>query len=119
MEDFDERQSRLNGLSEAGSVNSVDIDELDDLELIAETYRDVFEGSEDFDRALKIVKDFIRLAKDSRISGYMKRAETEKILNDLDEFRRKYLDIVSRPAEMLYKDLRPLILRICGSMGGG
>ena len=77
-----------------------------------EGYRDVFEGFEDFDRALKAVEDFIKLVKDPRISGYVKRAEAEKILEDLDEFRRRSLDVVGKPADMLYGSLKSLILRI-------
>ena len=117
LEDFDERQSRLNDVLNAESMNSTDVDELYDLELIMENYRDVFEGFADFDRAMETVEDFIRLVKDPRVSGYVKRAETEKVLSDLDEFRRRYLDIVGKPAEMLYHELRSLILRICKDAG--
>ena len=117
LEDFDERQSRLNGLSEAGSVNSMDMDEFDDLELIVETYGDVFEGFDDFDRAMEAVEDFIRPVEDPRVNGYVKRAEAEKVLRDVDEFRRRYLDIVGRSAEQLYRELRSLVLRI--SPAGG
>ena len=59
----------------------------------------------------------VTIFSDPRISGYVKRAEAEKVLNDLDEFRRIYLDIVGKPAEMLYRELRSLILRI--SPAGG
>jgi len=55
-------------------MNSTDIGELHGLELIAESYGDVFEGFEDFDRTLRAVKEFIRLAKDPRANGYIKRA---------------------------------------------
>jgi len=78
LEDFDERQSRLNGVSEAGSMNSTDMDEPHDLEAIAETYRDVFEGFNDFDKAMETVKDFIRLVKDPRVNGYVKRLRPKR-----------------------------------------
>ena len=55
-------------------MNSTDIGELYGIELIAESYGDVFEGFEDFDRTLRAVKEFIRLAKDPRANGYIKRA---------------------------------------------
>ena len=117
LEDFDERQSRLNTVSETESMNSTDMDELYDLELITETYGDVFEGFDDFDRAIETVEDFIRLVNDPRVNGYVKRAEAEKVLSDLDEFRRRYLDVVGKPAEMLYRELRSLILRVCKDAG--
>ena len=117
LEDFDDRQSRFNDVLNAESINSTDMDEFDDLELIVGTYGDVFEGFDDFDRAIEAVEDFIRLVKDPRVNGYVKRAEAEKVLEDLDEFRRRYLDIVGKPAEMLYRELRSLILRI--SPAGG
>ena len=116
------RQMRVNGVFENSSAseepaNSTDVDELYDLELIAENYRDVFEGFEDFDRAVEAVEDFIRLVNDPRVNGYVKRAEAEKVLSDLDEFRRRYLNVVGKPAEMLYRELRSLILRICKDAG--
>ena len=122
LEDADERQMRVNGVFENPSeteepANSTDVDELDDLELIAENYRDVFEGFEDFDRAIEAVEDFIRLVNDPRVNGYVKRAEAEKVLSDLDEFRRRYLNVVGKPAEMLYRELRSLILRIYKDAG--
>jgi len=55
-------------------MNSTDIGELHGLELIAESYGDVFEGFEDFDRALRAAEEFIRLVKDLRVNGYIKRA---------------------------------------------
>jgi len=88
------------------------MDEFDGLEPIVGTYGDVFEGFDDFDRAIEAVEDFIRLVKDPKVNGYVKRAEAEKVLGDLDEFRRRYLDIVGKRAEMLCKDLRSLILRV-------
>ena len=42
------------------------------------------------DRTTKAVENFIRLVKDPKISGYVKRAEAEEVLNDLREFRRIY-----------------------------
>ena len=50
-------------------MNSTDIGELHGLELIAESYGDVFEGFEDFDRALRAAEEFIRLVKDLRVNG--------------------------------------------------
>ena len=118
LEDADERQMRVNGVFENSSASKEPaMDELYDLELIAENYRDVFEGFEDFDRAMETVEDFIRLANDPRVNGYVKRAEAEKVLSDLDEFRRRYLDVVGKPAEMLYRELRSLILRVCKDAG--
>ena len=71
LEDADERQMRVNGVFENSSetkepANSMDMDEFDDLELIAKTYRDVCEGFDDFDRAIEAVEDFIRLLKDTK-----------------------------------------------------
>ena len=39
---------------------------------------------------------------DSRVNGYVKVAGVEKDLEDLDEFSRRYLDVVGRSAEGLY-----------------
>jgi len=66
-------------------------------------YRDVFEGFEDFDRAIEAVEGFIKFVKDPRVNGYVGRAEAEKILNDLDYFRRIYLDVVGESAELFYR----------------
>ena len=93
------------------------MDEFDGLEAIAEIYGDVFEGFEDFDRAMEAVDDFIRLVNDPRVNGYVGRVEAEKVLDDLDDFRRRYLDIVGRSAEQFYRELRSLVLRI--SPAGG
>jgi len=37
------------------------------------TYGNVFEGFDDFDRAIESVEDFIRLVKDPRVNGYVGR----------------------------------------------
>jgi len=76
-------------------------------------YRDISEGFEDLDRALRGVEDFIKLVKGPKVSGYIKRAEAEKILNDLDDFRRRYLGVVGKSAELFYRDVRDLILKVC------
>jgi len=117
LEGFDEGRLRFNGVSEVGSMNSSNMDEFDDLVLIAEIYGDFFEGFDGFDRAIETVEGFIRFVEDPRVNGYVGRVEVEKVLGDLDDFRRRYLDIVGRPAEMLYRELRSLILGI--SPAGG
>jgi len=93
------------------------MDEFDGLEVIAEIYGDVFEGFDDFDRAIETVEDFIRFVKDPGVNGYVGRVEAEKVLDDLDDFRRRYLDIVGRSAEQLYRELRSLVLRISPTGG--
>ena len=70
-------------------------------------------GVEDPDRALRGVEDFIKLVKGPKVSGYIKRAEAENILNDLDDFRRRYLGVVGEPAELFYRGEGNLILRVC------
>ena len=94
-------------------MNSSNMDEFDGLEAIAEIYGDVFEGFDSFDRAIETVEGFIRFVEDPRVNGYVGRVEAEKVLSDLDDLRRRYLDIVGKPAEMLYRDVRDLVLRVC------
>jgi len=60
LEGFDEGRLRFNGVSEVGSMNSSNMDEFDDLVLIAEIYGDFFEGFDSFDRAIEAVEGFIR-----------------------------------------------------------
>jgi len=60
-----------------------------------------------------VSKGFIRFVEDPRVNGYVGRVEAEKVLHDLDEFRRRYLGVVGKSAELFYRDVRDLILKVC------
>ena len=54
---------------------------------------------------------------DSRMGWYVGAAEAEKVLDDLDELGRGRLDVVGKPVELFYGDVRDLILRVCRGLG--